>query len=462
MGPDQDKLNPDLNGPYLPVVFGSVSSYWREVVQSTPSIWSTLVVEIRERTAKSHASLLQLYLRRCQPLRLGIELDFRRVGLDTEQFSKDSSNHTRLVNHIRDVLYPVADALFRAENVGRISHLRLMAPPYEWLSLLSKAPPQVELCLGWTPVTSLDTSPLIISPSIFPGLQTLHIVSFPQFSIPSTFPSIIQLDLTRVPVGLCFDVLSSCPNLEECRLRHLTTAAKRHIAPSFTPITLTRLRDLEWTLPMYDSTTPAVPVYILTPTLRRIKWDAHNDNAEKVSEFIKFFSHAPQSMETIHLSGDLVKTTPEEALFDTFTSASQLRYIYLEEQRDLLKVLPFIQVLAEGFSESPSVFLPQLDTIKFIFNQGIVDGLRRPRVLGFIIELITLLVVRHEANQDAPLTLDFNVNFEWPEEGGGLKEVVEVYSTAEKGLVLDIREKGRPIPWVEFVKKKAAEHGDEC
>ncbi|KAF9443286.1 hypothetical protein P691DRAFT_609822, partial [Macrolepiota fuliginosa MF-IS2] len=39
---DIDLPNWKSNGPYLPVVLGSVCSFWRQVVQSTPQVWTII------------------------------------------------------------------------------------------------------------------------------------------------------------------------------------------------------------------------------------------------------------------------------------------------------------------------------------------------------------------------------------------------------------------------------------
>ncbi|KAF9449413.1 hypothetical protein P691DRAFT_791138 [Macrolepiota fuliginosa MF-IS2] len=136
-----DPSNWETNGPYIPVVLGSVCSFWRQVVRSTPQARTSIVLEVRHRTAASRAHLLRLY-------RVGLfpVLTSTRVGVFDSGF-----------------LPPAPESI---PNLLAITELDLRDSHYPTHVYLTGL---IDIILPWSQITDL----VLASPSITTSLDIL-------------------------------------------------------------------------------------------------------------------------------------------------------------------------------------------------------------------------------------------------------------------------------------------------
>ncbi|KAJ3559016.1 hypothetical protein NP233_g11368 [Leucocoprinus birnbaumii] len=122
--------------PY-PVILGAVSSQWRELVWSTPSLWTFFTsTEKLRRQEKDVSSRLLLHLQKSKDLPLELEINMPPYNIRKTLFS------------------PRVDP-FLLESLPRIKRLFLWAPSNTWFAFLNKLSSIVELTIilpsGGTP-----------------------------------------------------------------------------------------------------------------------------------------------------------------------------------------------------------------------------------------------------------------------------------------------------------------------
>ncbi|KAF9443241.1 hypothetical protein P691DRAFT_764466 [Macrolepiota fuliginosa MF-IS2] len=451
--PSQDMSNAEVNGPYVPIRLASVSLYWRRIACATSQIWTTIVIEVRERTAKSHASLLRLYLQNTGVHPFGVELDFRR----------EQKHHWTLLENfpppkstLVDALQPIANVLFNPENAAKITTLRLIAPPHEWLAPMSRLFSSLEeLSLGWPfqfcakPPSDLDG--LTIDDASFPTLQRLQIYNLPQFTC-DTLTHLTRIDLTYLPLPMCLDTLVQCPFLEECHIHFPNNGQSNRIVSSEL-IVLERLEYLDWACNEWGAAAVAMQ-RIRAPALRRLRWDDNVDDPRTRATLVNFLSHAPTQITILHLNERTGASKPENWT-TIFHSIPQIRDLVLEQQIYISNIIPIIRALTPGLGGASSLasMLPALRLLYFVFT-----GLSITRVdsFGLLDDLLTMVMSRQEEDRDAKLRIEFDTDFIWPEDKDALTG--DMISAMVHGkLELDMWENGKPARWVELMKREAQE-----
>ncbi|KXN86719.1 hypothetical protein AN958_09710 [Leucoagaricus sp. SymC.cos] len=199
----------------------------------------------------------------------------------------------------------------------------------------------------------------------------------------------------------------------------------------------------------------------------------HRDNATKLGflqlialpfswlpRLSEFFRHLPRFTTTLHLIGSFVQNLDEERLPHLFIVVPQIQHLYLEELNERSRLIPIMQALwlpvwtdsIEGAGLSTLPF-PNLHTISFILDNE--NSHARPdEHLAFIEALIGIIWMRFEDSHDAVLRIELNVELDWPDDEDWMTKVA-IDWVANYGLVLDIREKGQIVEWVNLVKAKA-------
>lgn len=450
--PPQDISNPEANGPYVPIILGAISSHWRQIAWTTPEIWTTIVIEIRERTAHSHASLLQLYLRNVQSIPFSVELDFRR---EQKFHSKEIDGFPVPASTFPSALQSIAEVLFTPENAAKIKTLRLIAPPHEWLPTVSTMFPCLEaLSLGWP--LSLGREPsggqrqLIISASNFPVLRSLRIHNLENFTFEGPrLPYLVEISLAHLAMYKCLAVLSLCMHLKKCHLYHPRHTARDNKVSE--PITLSELELLDWSSGHYS--TRGLQAFC-APALRHLRWDGRiSGRDESWSSFVGIISRAAY-MTSLHLTGETVDHSLPECWTTVFNSIPQLQRLTLEGPFSLPNILPIIRFLTPYSSDTPSLasMLPELRVIYFMLAEIRIKPLES---LEFANELVTMVAFRQGVDREARLRIELDVALEWPEAGHALTEDV-IVAMRDDGLVLDILEHGERIKWIERMEAELA------
>ncbi|KAF7760148.1 hypothetical protein Agabi119p4_10824 [Agaricus bisporus var. burnettii] len=196
------------------IKLAGVSHRWRQIVLSTPQLWTTISVGVWAPSITSHLTLLDLYSRHAGNFPISIELDFRfhaiRWKLEEDQRAREQSI---------TLLKPIFEAVF-TRIAPKIHHLTLIAPPSEILSDIDQ---NFSLCNSLTIYTVMPPDRYQHEPepphslahaAELPHLQRVFMFRF-GFDFTLQWASITVLHLFSMPISAAFDALTKCPNLVE-------------------------------------------------------------------------------------------------------------------------------------------------------------------------------------------------------------------------------------------------------
>ncbi len=263
------------------IVLSSVSSHWRQVALSTPSLWETARLVVRKCTSESKAALLQHHLDRARNLALLMDLD----GCD------------RIVP--REQYRSISNILFAPQNACKITTLHVINPFAEWLVQLSKLPRIETLVLEnlWqeseTPLTlDLHTQPL----------RRLYLSSsdyqdpWGHFNLPSSVQVLKTFDVSHDMVS---SFLYQCPKLTEVR----NMESLNPFSGFPTSLTLGHLETLVWPAGVFRDHSDH---NLSLPVLKHLRLDHHDGDNHPTIHIIAFchrFSETLRSLELGEFSG---------------------------------------------------------------------------------------------------------------------------------------------------------------
>lgn len=329
--------DPDLRrGNYVSeddfqLVLGAVSYHWRQVVWSTPQLWTTISVEVYEIVSENNASLLSLYFENARGLPMTIELDLRAQLLllnsadDPEQRAKSIST-----------LDPIKTSVF-VDNANKIRSLILTGLPMEWISSIGRRLSQCESMTLYWPQLHITTWTEYSNSVDLSDLPCLRQISLKDLRIPLIpyWPAITVLKLRDLPIKECVELLTKCPNLIEFESLQPYSHTARDNLPSFDkPIVLEHLESLKWHTTS-DEWSYAFLRHVRFAKLRLLKWSGSHQSifVEEFSEdlhliFISFFADLPTTLQVLELvhfpySYSIVK--------DLLSSVSHLPELHLRQ-----------------------------------------------------------------------------------------------------------------------------------
>lgn len=117
---------------------GAVSHHWRQVVWSTPRLWTTLSMQINCDFVDSNISFLGLYFQNNRGPLMTLRLDCR-WELDLLEEEEDVETRAEILSALEPIRASVFD-----DNVHKIQKLIITGLPPEWLSSLSRSLPRCE------------------------------------------------------------------------------------------------------------------------------------------------------------------------------------------------------------------------------------------------------------------------------------------------------------------------------
>jgi hypothetical protein len=405
------------------LVLGAVSHHWRQIVRSTPQLWSTLSIEVYEPVSENNVSLLNLYFENARGLPMTIELDMRyQLSL-----LEDLENEERAETLSR--LEPIRKAVF-INNAHKIRDLILPGLPLEWTrSIGSSLAHCRSLSLSWpvkysqAHIGERDLLALLDLPAL--QQVSINTVSTP-FAL--RWSSITVLRLRGVLSSHCFYLLAKCPNLVEvdCQERKMggSAVASKTLEPLprlDQPIVLQHLKRLLWCF------TDDREGHDFLRSIRFIKLhtlslhDPHHDSLipqHTRSLLTSFFSDLPQTIQSLALNR--VSSLPPPML----TSLTELILrecdVWMVESVLFRIGHPIHAMDADSRTESnPNLatdchqsdvprFLASLETLHVLDDVGRYAGSRRPELVVRMLE--TLYEVR---GIQKPFRLKLSVNQGW-------------------------------------------------
>ncbi|KAF5362089.1 hypothetical protein D9756_002700 [Leucocoprinus leucothites] len=365
--------NNEINGPYLPLIFSAVSSYFRSVAQSTPEIWTTLLIDVRRRTVTSNASLLKHYLHHVGIKPFSVELDFRR-----EQRISYLSDTKR--SDFESRFLPIKEVLFSPEYASKITNLRLIAPPTSWVADVSSMEAQfTDLSLGWPQSRHCICSPYTTEHLKLTNahhLRRVRIGATIRLSLPSL--QITELILSDLPGNFCMAIVFSCLNLRKCEILELTLD-HQGVEVAGGPVVLQHLEYLNMSASYHTSRPSTIAFFsrLHLPNLRRFIWGSSVEQqvAELWNSRIAFFKRLPSGLTHLEIRSDTLFRMDQTRFREICEAVPSVEHLILETSINdkLVHILPVLIPL-DGLASPRPPILPVMRTFS-LENVGKKDGL---------------------------------------------------------------------------------------
>ncbi|XP_006463996.1 hypothetical protein AGABI2DRAFT_120800 [Agaricus bisporus var. bisporus H97] len=209
---------------------GPVSHRWRQVVLSTPQLWTTISLRVLNAFTNFNISLLDLYFKNAHSLPLSIQLDFSNCAL---VWSPGSAFRRY---DILKALEPLEETIFD-RKADRIYSLAFIKPPVEWFYF---DPGNLSHCASMTiywPNVMDDDDDYLLDVRDLPCLEHLKLVdSDVLFQLPTT---VTTLQLFEIDMTHYIELLEELPKLVKLEITEVTTG-------TFEPVVLHRLEHLTW------------------------------------------------------------------------------------------------------------------------------------------------------------------------------------------------------------------------
>ncbi|KAF9451155.1 hypothetical protein P691DRAFT_808640 [Macrolepiota fuliginosa MF-IS2] len=436
------KKYPDdcLLGPkFFPVLLGSVSYHWRQVAWSTPSLWSTLRLDVpkAEHLQRSAAAMLAFCLRNVAFFPVTLTLKF-------EPGSRLSD-----IDHISEVL-------FRDENTRKIRNLHLAHPPGSFLShCFCPFSQLLELSIQAPRDMGECRSPL------FAGAPLLRRISLSDSLRALVLPwsTVTFIELKRVSIlSALHCLLHASPSLAEF---HFTILDHNHEGnPPQMPDTLTfpHLECLTWSF-RPNQFSDLFLRRIRLPVLRSLVWhqNDYGGGREWVSGVHIFFQNLSSAPLTTLTLSQMFEYT---RMFPSAPEPSIIEYIYLHTPH--VEILRLDDLRESSLSNALSLLIPTSSTVEhhlpklraievtdcsndyYLQGGGTSRGYRK--ILDDHVLFKVVMLLRDHGTEGLGLTIDFNggvTRVEWPME---LKEALR--AIVRDGANISVLEKGKRVDWL--------------
>lgn len=398
--------------PTSHLVLRSVSSYWNQIVQSTPQLWARIYLGmITKENADTCAAYIELCLRNSGSVPLKLSLCF--------------SDNLRI---IRCLISSKVDNLI-IDNANRIAKLRLHQPPPQWISLISSldhiASLEITSFCHIKPKEELSL-PITLNKLVLNGLDGI---------LTGSFTARIRVLVLHhdVPIDICFQLLVTCPNLVKFHCSRPSKAVQLSTARSITsPIVCQHLRDLAWMLLGNEMTfwNNQFLSRVQAPLLEKFRWyerffSAWNPNTKT------FFSRLPLTLNRLEFLAIRDDSAENDNLMEAIALNTKITHIEL--------------------NQCGEVFLNQvLQRLRYVKSSGIMPfpNLTSIRLINMHWEeadwgstqmLLRVLRERQKDNEEFSVELH-NVDLPW-----GPREWRDLQLLARRGLKVSIIDNGHSV-----------------
>ncbi|KXN82350.1 hypothetical protein AN958_02659 [Leucoagaricus sp. SymC.cos] len=379
--------------PHL--IFGSVSTSWREVVHSTPSLWNSILVKTGLKASRKWAVFLQASFKKSGSLPL--TLAFGGLGKPWEL-------HGCLISSEVDSVL--------MENSHRIRKLclsRYISP--KWASVIPNLVGLLDLHVSST--TSLPT--LSFSRDL-PLTRIRFNTSIQSLALPLPM-SLTVISLSNLAIDLCFQLLTNSPRLVEFRCSEPLKSGRNHIDAALSgPLVLEQLEILEWTF-LPDPIAPwshELLTHIEVPALKTLKWveksgSLHLHNQATIASFLNRLPLSLRWLEFVDIDHVSLLNCN---LIQHVRDKTEVRMITMEHCSEsfICYVLVGLQRDEEGLVPFPSLNYIDIDEISTTFSPN------EPNTLGHVTGACLAMVLRQRCNEIYDFTFAVNsIPIRWAE-----------------------------------------------
>jgi hypothetical protein len=296
-----------IDDDHRPVTISSVSVHWREVAQSTPSIWDRLFVNLKHPKHASVAafSLIQLYYKHLGSQCINLRLWLHSSWEDDE-------------GQVPNVPIQSVFQFILTDNPTKLGALFINQFSLEWSELFINCihsdiglPALNRIYIGWSRRISYnhswdDSSVLPLKAALVPKLTFVTLgQASPNFLIPHK--QITNLHLEDIPVDYCLEVITRCPNASECHIYYPQPASDPDMEPPARPVMLTRTTCLGWSFGM-EAWDVAFLKYYTFPALERFRCENQGD--------LDFYDEHPPEEDTRVLQRQFLSRCPKLTVYE--------------------------------------------------------------------------------------------------------------------------------------------------
>ncbi|EKM79150.1 hypothetical protein AGABI1DRAFT_106729 [Agaricus bisporus var. burnettii JB137-S8] len=296
---DDDPNHPPVTGYYDPAedfhhTLAAVSHRWRQVVLSTPQLWTSISLCVRNTFTEYRTSLLNLHFKNARDLGVSILLDFSNPTLVWENIS---SRRSDFLMHLE----PLVETIFE-DNSDQVRSLFLIQPPAEWSSFMCGSLPRCNSVTIYWP----SSEPYCKYFFNFHDLPCLRHVKLVGSDFPLTLPATASvLQLSHTDLHKSIRLLVESPNLVEFESSHHFTGSlvSQSNGKITKPIILHRLENLTWDAQHIDDMHDFLR-HVRFNNLRTLQWYEGTRNERRTSEEgeslrLAFFSSLPSTLSSL-------------------------------------------------------------------------------------------------------------------------------------------------------------------
>ncbi|KAJ3576764.1 hypothetical protein NP233_g208 [Leucocoprinus birnbaumii] len=270
--------------PHTPLILASVSRGWRQIIHSTPSLWTSLGILLwdTEYASADSLALIRTYFHNSDTLPVSLRLNLStRVGTKEERdasrseitltdtsdthlpLQPPSPNRKQRFTRRRPGLHDIATKeIFEFlinKNPNKLRALFIDELPLPWLlvyiwgspsNTLNNYPlPNIErLHVGMPDIRPVNwPTSRIIPSSTLPRLVHLSLAQNMPFGLEFPYHQLTVLELCGLPINECYRVIRSCTSVVRCYCKRPHASAENSPRPLTTPVTLSHLRTFGWT-----------------------------------------------------------------------------------------------------------------------------------------------------------------------------------------------------------------------
>ncbi|XP_006463755.1 hypothetical protein AGABI2DRAFT_120560 [Agaricus bisporus var. bisporus H97] len=291
-----DPSRPPLTGYHDPAedfhyTLAAVSHRWRQVVFSTPQLWTSISLRVLNTSTEFNTSLLDLHFKNASDLPISIQIDF-----SNPTFLFDSDPSQRSDTLVR--LQPLAKVMF-GENSDQVQSLFLIQPPAEWLSFVGGSLSRCKSITTYWP-SSEPHCKYFFNFHDLPCLQHVKLIGsdFP-LNLPTTTSS---LQLSFIELYKSIRLLMELPNLVTFESTHHWNESLDY-GDVTKPIVLHCLENLTWDAQHIDYMHGFLR-HVRFDNLRtlqwyegRLFWSGASEEAESLR--LAFFSALPPTLSSL-------------------------------------------------------------------------------------------------------------------------------------------------------------------
>lgn len=349
----------------------AVSSLWRQIVLTTPQLWSHINFE-----SNDDRSLLKLHFDNSGSLPLDLALS---------EFPDPDTSAT---------LPPITSEDFVRKNFARVRSLHLSASPESWLAFSPYLTGLVELTLSFaheTPSRSIPPTSgidLVLPSNTHLRRLNLYHGFYNRIELPWTM--ITVLNLHDIAADVCAQTVVRCPNLTELFFDVKPCRRAGDGSSLSQPVTLHNLRTLGWVYHA-DPWSWAVLNCLQLPALEALTWLEMYLGPYDEST-VTFFKRLPLTLSSLELQDVSVWSSNGPTILDILPShvnLERLRLVYSDTDFILRVVRKLTPV---GGNQEPSTHsFPKLRKLTIKGNRnvsGLDEPLDRPDVSNTMLGMV--------------------------------------------------------------------------